>query len=702
MAFTIHNGITHIDGQPRMLVSADYPYYRDDPANWEDRLIKLRDLGVPLVTCYIPWRHHQLAPDQEPDFTGRTQPNRNVEGFFDLCQRVGLAVVAKPGPFIHAETNYGGLPDWVSPVNNPAIAASVNAEGQAIRWSGSRLDAAGERENWPLPAPFDPTFLALTREWLRRSGEVIRRSSAPSGPIVLVQIANEGVYSDGQHAPWAYDYSDSALALYRRQLAARYESIDRYNAQNGGAIAGWEQAQPPRAWADPARPHEMQQYMDWGLFQADYMGEIYRVWGEAVGTELPLVVNLTPPLRDSFGHDAWLTRVVPERWPNVHYGYTNWIGVVSRDASAYDRYLLLTKRAPGVNYEENWGFSVLYEPAYIDAAASFYQTLLAICGGATGFNVYTGVATDAWDENIDFWHDRPYPDCPPITAAGELTPKAETVRSLAAFLDRYGAEFLAASPPTEVAWGIYLPYAQVAAWAPAESAPGAPLCGAALGRFQAAMRELRVDYDLINLQTASLAELQRIPHLVLGGGQFMERAVQEKLAAYVRGGGRLGLIGAIPTLDEAFEPCAILAELGAAIELREAEYATWLGTGARPQVSEGVADVWVRSHGERDLHFVVVLLPTAGTPGATVRLELGGRSHTLRVAAAPGGAALLRIEGGRLTDALVKGLNAFLGQAIAPRCQLDDAEFALAEPADIAWIGGERTALLPSGEIRPL
>ena len=45
MAYTIHDGIIHVDGQPRMLVSADYPYYRDDPANW-DRFIRRIRAGV--------------------------------------------------------------------------------------------------------------------------------------------------------------------------------------------------------------------------------------------------------------------------------------------------------------------------------------------------------------------------------------------------------------------------------------------------------------------------------------------------------------------------------------------------------------------------------------------------------------------------------------------------------------------------------
>ncbi|HEU4328163.1 MAG TPA: beta-galactosidase [Roseiflexaceae bacterium] len=688
MMFTIHRGVVHVDGQPRVCISADYPYYRDAKENWADRLRALRDLGVGVVSCYLPWRHHQPLPDAAPDFSGETQPNRDVYGFFELCRSLGLAVIAKPGPFIHAEANYGGLPDWVCPLFNPSIEPSLRASGEPLLWMGARLDDAGRVESWPLPAPFAPTFLALTREWLARAGAVIQRGSAPDGPVVFVQVANEGIYSDGQHAPWAYDYSASALALFRRQLAARYEQIERYNSLHGSAHTAWEQIAPPRTWSEPAHPRGLLAYMDWGLFQADYLGEAYRVWGEAIGTALPLLVNLNPPLGEHYGHDAWLTRVVPERWPGVHYGYTNWIGVVSADPSAYDRYLLLTKRAPGVNLEENWGFSILYEPAYIDAAASFYQTLLALCGGATGFNVYTGVATDAWDDNIDIGHERPYPDCPPITAAGELTPKAETLRWMTAFFDRYGAEFLACRPPTEAAWGIYLPYAQIAAWS-GEDGAGAPLCGRALGRFQAAMRALRAEYELLDLQTATVADLLRFPRLALGGGCFMERGVQEKLTAYARAGGQLGIVGELPSLDEEFVPWAPLAELGEQIRLLDEDYAAWLGQRNGVQVTAGQADVWLRSHAERDLHFVVVLLPTGGTPVVDLRLTLAGREHRLHVAAAPGGAALLRVERGALTDAVVKGLNGFLGHAIPPRCVLDDVAVELAEPADIAWIAGE-------------
>ena len=35
-SYAIVNGIFHFENQPTFLVSGDYPYYRDNPENWQD------------------------------------------------------------------------------------------------------------------------------------------------------------------------------------------------------------------------------------------------------------------------------------------------------------------------------------------------------------------------------------------------------------------------------------------------------------------------------------------------------------------------------------------------------------------------------------------------------------------------------------------------------------------------------------------
>jgi len=688
----IENGVCYVDGRRKMLVTADYPYYRDAPAHWADRLCKIRNCDIDVITTYIPWRHHQLERGALPDFNGCTRGNRDVLGFLGLCRELELQVIAKPGPFIHAEINYGGLPDWVCPAHNPDIEPLLDAAGQPVCWSGSLLQIDNRTpQAWPLPAPFDPEFLAQSTGWLRVVGErVLKPNLYPAGPVVMGQLGNEGIYCDAQDGPWSYDYSRSGLTLFRRYLMSEYQDLETYNLRHVTTYDDWNEIQPPRAWKKPEFSRELVAYMDWGRFLAEYMADIYRIWREALGVELPWLVNPNPPLDEEYGIDAWLTRVVPERWPNVHYGFTNWIGDVSADSAAYGRYLITAKRAPGVNLEENWGFAQLYDPAYADASASFYQTLLAVGGGATGFNVYTGAATAVWDDELDVVNHPPYPDFAPITAEGEVTPKAEIVKWLSAFFLKHGEEFLACRPRTVVAWGLYLPYARVAAWVPVEQrASRWPVCGDSLRRFQALMRRLHQDYALVSLQAASLEELEHYPFLILHGGEFMERVVQEKLAAYVRQGGQLGLLGQVPHLDRSFAPLDLLSSLGEGLtRLSEEDCEPWLANECRTHILEGTGDIWVRSHPQRDVHYLIVLLPPDGDGHVTFTTELAGRERRVRVDGAPGGGALLRIEKGQLTDAVVKGLNAHLKRAVVPVCTLDSNGVGLERPGDLAWIGG--------------
>ena len=61
--------------------------------------------GYNAVSIYFDWAYH--SPKQGVyDFTGV----RDVDKLLDMAQQVGLYVIARPGPYINAETSGGGLP----------------------------------------------------------------------------------------------------------------------------------------------------------------------------------------------------------------------------------------------------------------------------------------------------------------------------------------------------------------------------------------------------------------------------------------------------------------------------------------------------------------------------------------------------------------------------------------------------------------
>ncbi|SDM66047.1 beta-galactosidase [Nonomuraea jiangxiensis] len=670
MVIEVRDGVAVVDGEPRVLVTADYPYYRDDPAQWADRLRAVRDeLGIEVITCYLPWRHHQPEPGSAPDFTGATHPARNVVGFLTLCHRLGLKVIAKPGPFIHAELTYGGLPDWVCPDADSSIEPLLDARGAATRWSDGS-DPVGRT----LPAPLGATFLTRTTQWLSAVGkEVLAAADEGSMPVIALQIANEGIYTNGALPLTAYDYGPSALAFFRDRLRAWYGDLAAYNAVHGTSHRDWTAVEPPNGTAGPRAK------ADWGRFHADYLAEVYRVWSQAVGSDLPVLVNLNPPTVPEL--DDWLARVRPELWGGISYGFTNWMGVVSQDRDAHARYVIAAKRAPGPNLEENWGFSQLYHPAYIDASTSFHQSLLALAAGATGFNVYTGVATSGWAPELDTAHARPYPDCPPIDASGTATVKAPVVRALADFFARHGGEFLECAGVTDHAFGLYLPYAGIAALSKENGTgecgapPDGPGCGRPLRAFHERMRALGLDYAVLDLEHATAEELAAFSSVTVPGGPFMHRRVQELLAAYARSGGRVLLDGPVPELDENLAPCALLPPP-----------ATPPDPGPGPLLY-GDADVYLRSHPDRDVHYLTVLVRTGHEGPVGVRTPYG----TVEVVAAEGGAAVVRLAGGELGDLVVKGVNGYLSCEVEASVRLNGTRVGAPGPGDLIRIGGAHT-----------
>ncbi|WP_329439203.1 beta-galactosidase [Streptomyces canus] len=152
-----------LHGEPFRIISGAMHYFRIHPDQWSDRLRKARLMGLNTIETYLPWNLH------EPD------PGTLVlDGFLDLprwlrlAQEEGLQVLLRPGPFICAEWDDGGLPAWL--LADPGI----------------RLRSS------------DPRFTAAFDGYLDRLLPALRPfMAAHGGPVIAVQVENEyGAYGD--------------------------------------------------------------------------------------------------------------------------------------------------------------------------------------------------------------------------------------------------------------------------------------------------------------------------------------------------------------------------------------------------------------------------------------------------------------------------------------------------------------------------
>ena len=83
-------------------------YFRTMPEYWEDRLTKIKLCGFNTVETYVCWNLHEPKKG-EYCFDGIL----DIERFLKIAEKVGLYVIVRPGPYICAEWDFGGLPPWL-------------------------------------------------------------------------------------------------------------------------------------------------------------------------------------------------------------------------------------------------------------------------------------------------------------------------------------------------------------------------------------------------------------------------------------------------------------------------------------------------------------------------------------------------------------------------------------------------------------
>jgi len=165
-----------LDGQPFRVLAGALHYFRVHPEQWADRIHKAKLMGLNTIETYVPWNLHEPNPGHF-ELTGRL----DLERFLQLIADAGMYAIVRPGPYICAEWDNGGLPAWLF-----------------------RDEAVGVRR-------FEPLYMAEVERYFDRVLPIVERAQISNGgPVILVQIENEyGAYGDDKQ------YLEALVALNR-------------------------------------------------------------------------------------------------------------------------------------------------------------------------------------------------------------------------------------------------------------------------------------------------------------------------------------------------------------------------------------------------------------------------------------------------------------------------------------------------------
>ena len=208
--FTTGDKTFLLNGQPFIVKAAEVHYPRIPRPYWEHRIQMCKALGMNAVCIYIFWNIHEQR-EGEFDFTG----NNDVAAFCKLAQKNGMYVIVRPGPYVCAEWEMGGLPWWL------------------LKKKDIRL-----RER-------DPYFMERIKIFEEKVGEQLKPLTIQNGgPIIMIQVENEyGSY--GEDKPYVSEIRDCLREIYKASPSPSKGGDVKIHNPNDNTTPSGNQTSPP-------------------------------------------------------------------------------------------------------------------------------------------------------------------------------------------------------------------------------------------------------------------------------------------------------------------------------------------------------------------------------------------------------------------------------------------------------------------------
>jgi len=539
--FEIKNKQFWLNDKPIFVHAGEFHYYRTPAEEWRHRLGLLKDTGFNTVATYIPWLWHQIEEDKS-DFDGHSHPLRNLAGFLDLADEMGLLIIARPGPYIMAETRNEGVPPWVFE-NYPQTAF---------------VDQNGEEHN--IVSYLHPDFMKCVRKWYQAIFQVLTpRQITRGGKIIMIQLDNEmGMVH------WVRNIIDTNPDTIRRfaefiRQSSEIDHRERYPEEDLQQYLR-ESILHPDQDTDPVIIEDYRRFFR--KYLEEYASFLINE-AEQNGMDVPPVINIHGFMNGGKTFPIGLSQLFDViRLPEVVTATDVYPRIIG-EGNIHELYLVneITKT---LQNPEQALFSIEFQSGgnqdFSNTQTSFYDlhARLCIASGMRAINHYSFFG----DENHPVLSPIKRHDWgPPVRKDGSLRAHYHRYPKLSNSLSSYGEDLVRAEPQYVSTIGFQLDYFMTEVNnETTQEATRIITQQRERILFDTLARGLTLShrpFNIIDLDRHKLDPAE-IPVLWVMMEKQCQPATQQKLVDYVKQGGKLVLAGRMCVEDFDHKPCTIL------------------------------------------------------------------------------------------------------------------------------------------------
>lgn len=510
-------------------------YFRVSKRYWSICFERIRKAGFRIISTAVPWNLHE-SRQGEFDFSGRTDPAKDLVVFLELSREFGFKIILKPGPWILAQWKNGGIPDFV--FRHPETAAKdKNGEPLAAKADAGVIGGL-------TPSYLHTRFQILLRHYYSVFSDVVKNYVYPRGPVFLIEIDYEPSFCHN-FDPYSGDYNEYVVrSLYPKFLETRHGTIEALNKIYKTKYKEFSEATPPTDF-DASHPHQFVPQLDWIAFREHLVNRYADSVAELLsGAEMSAMFSRAC---------AW----------NGGYHFPDRADARTAERTIFTTNIALDSpldqamnRARSISAGQQLGFVSSFGVGHASSNPEVSQEFRPVTEREVRRQLTAVLASGIKGMNFSMFVGRDHWYGAALSEAGTIGPSYEIIRRINFQLAKI--EFEKMHDFASICLVRYRPYLRGLALGRRRPFSYLPdLAGHGFDKVGSELARCGFDYRILELTVPESLGTYKV--LVVPLAEYMSADAQTTLVDLLRNGAGMVFYGLVPRYDDNMQPCDILA-----------------------------------------------------------------------------------------------------------------------------------------------